>query len=96
MENNIQEKLKSIENLLLFQKVVLTIDEAAQYTGLAKSYLYKLTSGNKIPHYKPHGKTIYFKKLEIDEWLLQNRVETLKELDVKANTHLALKKGGKN
>jgi hypothetical protein len=41
---NIEARLSNIENLLIGTKEVLTFDEAAIYTGLSKSYLYKLTS----------------------------------------------------
>jgi excisionase family DNA binding protein len=71
------QTIKSIEVLLaehnLMSKEVLTFDEAAQFLGLSKSYLYKLTSGRSIPYYKPQGKKCYFSKIELMEWILQNR-----------------------
>ncbi len=96
MENfqSIDERLSNIEALLLSQKTVLNFVEVAAYTGLSKSYLYKLTSNGGIPCYKPQGKQIYFSKLEIDQWLLQNRKATNDELDSQANTIVTLKKGG--
>jgi len=96
MENfqSIDERLCNIEALLLSQKTVLNFVEVAAYTGLSKSYLYKLTSNGGIPCYKPQGKQIYFSKLEIDQWLLQNRKATTDELDSQANTIVTLKKGG--
>ena len=96
MENfqSIDERLSNIEALLLSQKTVLNFVEVAAYTGLSKSYLYKLTSNGGIPCYKPQGKQIYFSKIEIDQWLLQNRKATNDELDSQANTIVTLKKGG--
>ena len=96
MENfqRIEERLSNIEALLLSQKTVLNFVEVAAYTGLSKSYLYKLTSTGGIPCYKPQGKQIYFSKIEIDQWLLQNRKATNDELDSQANTIVTLKKGG--
>lgn len=96
MENlqSIDDRLRNIETLLLSQKVVLNFDEVAAYTGLSKSYLYKLTCSGGIPCYKPQGKHIYFNKPEIDKWLLQNRKATLNELDSQASTFITLKKGG--
>ena len=96
MENfqKIDERLSNIEALLLSQKTVLNFVEVAAYTGLSKSYLYKLTSNGGIPCYKPQGKQIYFSKIEIDQWLLQNRKATNDELDSQANTIVTLKKGG--
>lgn len=92
MENlkRIDERLSNIEALLLSQKTVLNFDEVAVYTGLSKSYLYKLSSNGGVPCYKPHGKQIYFNKLEIDQWLLQNRKATNEELESKAATFVTL------
>lgn len=77
-------------------KRILTLDEVSSYTGMSKSYLYKLTATQKIPHYKPIGKLIYFEKDELDAWLLQNRVSTSNELESKAQAYcMSNKKGGK-
>jgi excisionase family DNA binding protein len=96
MENfkSIDDRLRNIETLLLSQKVVLNFDDVANYTGLSKSYLYKLTSLREIPCYKPNGKHIYFNKQEIDKWLLQNRKLTNDELTCEASTFVTLNKGG--
>ncbi len=86
--NNIELKLENIEKLLTSQslnnKPIFNIDEVSIYTGLSKLYLYKLTSKNDIPHYKPNGKNIFFKKEEIDNWLLRNRQSTNEELNDEA------------
>lgn len=86
----IDERLRNIETLLLSQKIVLNFDEVAAYTGLSKSHLYKLTSTGGIPCYKPQGKHIYFNKLEIDQWLQQNRKATSQEIENKASTYVTL------
>ena len=72
MVSNIENMLGSFEQLLLACKILLTFDEAAQYTGLSKSYLHKLTSSGQILHY-PNGKQIYFHKGELDKWLLRGK-----------------------
>ncbi|WP_405211201.1 helix-turn-helix domain-containing protein [Dokdonia sp. Asnod2-E02] len=78
---SIQEQLKRIENLLksqtLLKKEILTVKEASIYLGQSTSSIYKLTGKNEIPFYVPNGKMIYFKKKELDEWLLKNRVCSL-------------------
>ena len=87
MTNNFEKRLDRIEELLtqsLQNKTVLNIDEVASLTGYSKQYLYKLTSKNKIPHYKPHGKNIFFKKEELESWMLQNRQATSDELEEEA------------
>jgi excisionase family DNA binding protein len=89
----IYDSLIKIESLLLTQKTVLNFDDVSDYTGLSKSYLYKLTSSRGIPCYKPHGKNIFFNKQEIDNWLLQNRKATTSEIETKASTLVTLRKG---
>ena len=84
-------RLNNIEELLLTQKTVLKLDEVILLTGLSKSYMYKLTSTGGIPCYKPQGKHIYFKKTEVEDWLLQNRKTTTIEIDEMANNHIILK-----
>lgn len=90
----IDDRLRNIETLLLSQKTVLNLEELAAYTGQSKSHIYKLTCSGGIPCYKPQGKHIYFNKEEIDQWLLQNRKVTTRELDNQAATFVTLKKGG--
>ena len=59
---SIDDRLRNIETLLLSQKTVLNFDEVAGYTGLSKSYLYKLTSNGGVPCYKPQGKVYLFQQ----------------------------------
>lgn len=81
-------------NTIFCTKEVLTSDEAAKYIGISKSYLYKLTMRQLIPHFKPMGKMCYFNRLEIEEWLQSNRVSTADEVAGKAHTY-CMQKGGK-
>ena len=91
---NIFEKLTNIENFLKGQtEKPLTLDEAANYLDLSKSYLYKLTCSNKIPHYKPQGKRLYFAKSELDSWLMRNPVKSTAAIEQEANDYLV--NGGK-
>ena len=72
----LDERLARIESLLLAQKKVLTTEEACDYTGMSRSYLYKLTSTGAIPHCKPSGKLIYFDIDLLNEWLLNNQQDS--------------------
>ena len=87
---NINERLQNIESLLLTQKTVLNFDEAANYTGLSKSYLYKLSCSGGVPCYKPNGKTLWFNRLELDQWLQRNRKATFAEIEAKAETFVTI------
>ena len=79
-------------NIISTTKEVLTSDEAAKYMGVSKSYLYKLTMQQKIPHYKPLGKMCYFNRQELEQWLQSNRIATDEEISQKAQQY-CMKKG---
>lgn len=61
-------------------KSILSFQEAQDFLSLSSSSLYKLTSRKKIPHYKPQGR-IYFKKTELEEWVLNSKVPTATEVE---------------
>ena len=90
------QRLERIEKLLESQKLVskevLNFHEACEYLELSQSHLYKLTSGSAIPHYKPNGKKVYFRRVELNAWLLRNRTTSQEELDSMATSFL-IKKG---
>jgi len=89
MKTEILQKLEKIEELLKVQRIKpFTFNDAAEYLGISKSYLYKLTSGNKIPFYKPFGKKIYFDKVMLDEWVCQNPVKSNAQIDIEATKYL--------
>ena len=79
-------------NTIFCTKEVLTSDEAAKYMGISKSYLYKLTMKQLIPHFKPLGKMCYFNRLELEQWLQSNRIATETEINQKAQS-LCMKGG---
>ena len=58
----ILERLDRLEKLIIANKEVLTFEETCDYTGISRSYLYKLTASGNIPHSKPNGKMISSKR----------------------------------
>lgn len=97
MEHSLEKRVSEIEEQLFIHKNVLSFEEASKFLNLSKSYLYKLTSGGLIPHYKPQGKMLYFEKAELEEWLRQNPVRTKQEVKDMAATYVvsARKTGGR-
>ncbi len=72
MDNlQLENRLIRMEQLLMANKEVLTLEEACQYTGISSSYMYKLTSTEKILHFKPRGKFIYFEREKLNSLLLK-------------------------
>lgn len=77
----ILERLDRLERLLIANKEVLTFEETCDYTGISRSYLYKLTAAGHIPHSKPNGKLIFFERKKIVDWLLQNERKPIPEIE---------------
>ena len=83
-------KLDSIEDLLKSKsEQILTFPQALDYLGASKSFLYKLTSKRKIKHFKPNGKKIYFRKSDLDDWLLQNPCKSQMDLEEESLNYIS-------
>lgn len=89
MNNILKEKMP----VLVHQKPSLGLKEAANYLGVSESTLYKMTSARTITFYKPNNGKIYFKRVDLDNWMLQNEVKsvTQREEDITAK----IRKDGK-
>lgn len=85
---SIEQRIEELENLVYLNKNVLSFEEACKFTNLSKGYLYKLTSTQQIPHYKPQGKMIYFEKDALEAWLRQNPVKTQTQISQEANHYI--------
>ena len=72
-ENQFTSVMEQIRTLAIPSKEIMTVEDCALYTGLSTSYIYKLTHRKEIPFFKPMGKRLYFKRSEIEQWLLRNR-----------------------
>lgn len=84
-ENRELSQLDRIERYaLLAAKNVLTVDDVVILTSLSASTIYKLTCTQQIPFYKPNGKSIFFDKKEIEDWLRRGRVATVEETEERA------------
>jgi excisionase family DNA binding protein len=80
IQNSVRQALseqneKPIEN----KDAILSIDEAGNFLRLAKQTLYGFTSKNEIPFFKK-GKKLYFRKAELEQWLLDGKQKTLQEI----------------
>lgn len=80
--------LSSIERLLRTQKTTFNVDDLCIYTGLSKTAVYKLNQRRLIPYSKPNSKIMFFKKDDIDAYLLSNRIETHEEVDKIATNYI--------
>ena len=66
---------------------VLDMNETARYLKISKPSLYGMTHKRMLPYYK-HGKRIYFRKNEIDEWINKGKVKTQEEIEADASNYI--------
>ena len=85
---DLQKRVETLEDMLEAGKEVLTVEEAAKFMGMARSSLYKMTSDQTIPFYRPNGKMIFFEKSDILSWIRKNRVSTREEIEEEARLHM--------
>lgn len=67
-----QERKERIAERAAANKPMLTMQEAVMFTGVSKHTLYRMTCSNRIKHYKPGGKLIYFSREDLINWMTQN------------------------
>lgn len=67
-----KERKERIAERVTAGKPMLTMQEAAMFTGMSKHTLYRMTCSKQIKHYKPGGKLIYFSREDLINWMMQN------------------------
>lgn len=63
----------------------LSIEEAAAFLGLKKSFVYKLTSRGQLSFYKPTGGRLYFQMADLKAFIFRNRRAADYELNAEAD-----------
>lgn len=93
------ENPENVENLqraqIIAHKEILSFKEALIYLDVNKSTLYKLTHKKAIEFTKPNGGKIYFKKSDLDNWMLQSKPESERVLEDEIFNHLKRNGNGK-
>lgn len=83
------EKLSNIQKVqIIMHKEILSFEEARIYLDVSKSFLYKKTSKKEIPFSKPNGGKLYFKKVDLDNWMLTNKYESAEFLEIEISNYL--------
>jgi len=87
----IGEGLTQVKNII---PDILDVKQAADFLRLKITTLYEKTSEKTIPHFKK-GNKLYFKRDELQAWVLEGKVKTNDEIESQAATyamHKRLKK----
>ena len=85
------ELLKLIDRQETQENTIMDFHAAREFLGFSASHLYKLTSQNLIPHSK-RGKKLFFQKEELKSWLLENKVNTIEQIEEEAINNLLIVK----
>lgn len=85
---SIDERLERLEKLLIIgTKTVLSTAEVAIMLGVSEGRVRHLVCNRAIPYYK-QGRSVYFKKSEIEDWQLRDRIPTTDEIRKQAVTYI--------
>ena len=80
----LSDKLDRISQItFMAAKSVLDLNEAALFTGFSVGHIYRLTSKKQIPH---------FKKSELEDWMLENKITSNADISSQAATYVATHK----
>ena len=71
----------------LQNKKILNLQEASDYLGFKKSYVYKMTMQSILPFSKPNGKKIFFERERLESWMLSNANKSHAERQIDAATY---------
>lgn len=72
----------------------LGIEQAAEFLGMTRNQVYKLTCKRELPYYKPTGRALYFLIDDLEEFQSRGRQKSRYEEESELAAELA-KKGGK-
>ena len=95
MSKEILVRLQELKGLLIALQSAASkpfdLAEAAAYLKISKSHLYQRTSRREIAHYKPEGKKIYFRREDLDAYLLRNRRQTSEQTAIEVASRIVHK-----
>ncbi|GGW42515.1 helix-turn-helix transcriptional regulator [Arenibacter certesii] len=92
-QEKVVDLLTDIKGLLAHNKKTFNVEDLAQYTGLSKSKIYKLTQLKLIPMgNNPHIRQKFFDKDTIDNWLLGEPDVSDETLEHRFNKSLVINK----
>lgn len=89
IDSEIKEQLNRIEQYsMIAAKTMLNINEAAFILGMSVEGVRFNVRKHILPCYKPNVNRIYFKKSELEDWMMQNRSKSMTEIESEAAAYL--------
>ncbi|MCW8898298.1 MAG: helix-turn-helix domain-containing protein [Flavobacteriales bacterium] len=87
----LKKEINQLKKAKIYMKHVLTIKDASEWSGLSESFLYHLTSTNKLTHSKPNGKVIFIHRRELKNFLLSNEILSNQSIEEQSANYLMKK-----
>lgn len=85
IDSEIKEQLNRIEQYsMIAAKTMLNINEAAFILGMTVEGVRFNVKNRTLPYYKPNVNRLYFKKSELEDWMMQNRSKSMAEIESEA------------
>lgn len=70
-------------------KQILSFNEAVDFMDVSKSFLYKMTSEGRITFFKPNNGKIYFRKVDLENWMMQNEQKSVEQFSEMYNRKIS-------
>lgn len=85
IDPEIKEQLDRIEQYsMIAAKTMLNVKEAAFILGMSVEGVRMNARNHVLPCYKPNINRLYFKKSELEDWMMQNRSKSMAEIESEA------------
>lgn len=97
MDEEIKQQLDRIEQYaMIAAKTMLNIKEASFILGMTEQSIRTKARNNELPCYKPNVNRLYFKKDELEAWMMQNRSKGKAEIESEAAVYCLTHKEEEN
>jgi len=80
MAKVLEQEQNPLQLQMIANKEILSFREAVAYLGVSESFLYKLTSKRAINFFKPNKGKLYFKRCDLDAWMLKGECKSIDAL----------------
>jgi len=88
MINDFKQEKDSLQLQTIAPKEFLSFKEAAVYLKISESNLYKKTSKRVLKFFKPNNGKLYFKRCDLDAWVLKGECKSIDVLEKEVTNFL--------
>lgn len=82
-----------VEALPREPKEMMTMAEAADFLGISENTMRRMCAEREITSYCPGGKIRYFKRKDLETWMMRGRTPSYRDIEDEAVTYVATHRG---